>query len=490
MSIQRSGVTSGWRYRLASVIGTATITALVVPVTSHPTVESLATSLPVISHLPRPVHTHGGLTIITATVILVVLLALVPLYKPRPRRIIDVVSETQRRILLAALALATIGYFDYTYRLPRMMLVLVTLGLLVLLPAWHVLIRRQKRSATENVIIVGDDIRKITSIYNNLDIGFAGYISLNRYYKNYDDGEDEEVTPESSPVTAFADGGAASAVSRPDIDGLDYLGGLSRLHDILLSYDPDAVVLAFTQTDREEFFGVLNTCYNHGVTTKIHRDLDDNVLTCDTSEYDELVDINLEPWDWQDRMLKRAFDILFAGTGLFVLSPLMVVIAVAIKLDSPGPVFYVQERTSAFGGTFSVFKFRTMIPETEDPTPIDDEKNDRITRVGRILRDTHLDEIPQLWAIFTGKMSIVGPRAAWTDEEKELQKRVGDWQKRWFVKPGLTGLAQIKGASSTNPKQKLGYDVEYIRSQSLPLDIQIIVKQVYKVLKEAVESTS
>ncbi|WP_368276863.1 sugar transferase [Halocatena pleomorpha] len=366
-----------------------------------------------------------------------------------------------------------------------MMLVLMTLGLLVLLPAWHVLIRNQKRGATESVIIIGDDLEKISAINNNSEIDFIGYVSLN--IRSQDGHKNPETTSESTPVATFTDGGTTSLVPQPEIDNLDYLGGLSRLHETLLSYDPDTAVLAFSQTDREEFFGVLNTCYNHGVTTKAHRELGDNILTCDTSKYEDLVDINLEPWDWQDRMIKRVFDMSFAATGLLVFSPLMIAIAIAIKVDSPGPIFYVQERTSAFGGTFSVYKFRTMIPETEDPTPIDDEENDRITRVGRILRDTHVDEIPQLWAIFTGKMSVVGPRAAWTDEEKELQKRVGDWQKRWFVKPGLTGLAQINEASSTNPKQKLGYDVEYIRRQSFPLDMQIIVKQVYKVINDALD---
>lgn len=490
MSIQRSGgVTSGWRYRVASVIGTASITALLVPVTSHPTVETLTQSLPVVSHLPKPVHTHSGLTIITATAVLIVLLALVPLYKPRPRRIIDVITETQRRILLAALALATIGYFDYTYRLPRMMLVLTTLGLLVLLPAWHVLIRRQKRSATESVIIIGNDLDTISTLYNKSDIPFIGYVSLNQPFSSPGNSSDPNHSP--TPTAPFTDGGSVVA-SHTAVDGLEYLGGISRLSEIIVENDPDTVVLAFSQADREEFFGVLRTCYQHGVTAKVHRDLGSDVLTCDTQS-NMLQDINLEPWDWQERIVKRGFDVLFAAVGLIVASPLVFGIATAIKLDSSGSVIYAQERTATFGGTFTVYKFRSMIENAEEErgAVISDEDagdvDPRVTRVGRILRQTHLDEIPQLWSIFTGHMSVVGPRPERPEIDREITADVTEWKQRWFVKPGLTGPAQINGVTGHDPDRKLRYDVQYIRSQSLRLDIQIIVKQVYKVIKEATD---
>ncbi|WP_368411416.1 sugar transferase [Halocatena salina] len=482
-------MTSGWRYRLASVIGTASITAIVVPVTSHPTVEDLAMSLPVVSHLPKPVHTHGGLTIITVTTVLAVLLSLIPLYKPRPRRIIDVISETQRRILLAALALATIGYFDYTYRLPRMMLVLTTLGLLVLLPAWHVLIRNQKRNATESVIIIGNDVETITTLHEKADIPFIGYVSLNQPISSPSESSDRNHS--STAMAPFTDGGAVIA-SHADVEGLEYLGGISRLNEIIVENDPDTVVLAFSQADREEFFGVLRTCYQHGVTAKVHRDLGNDVLTCDTKS-DMLRDINLEPWDWQDRMVKRAFDALFAAVGLLVASPLVLGIAIAIKLDSPGSVIYAQERTATFGGTFTIYKFRSMVENAEQATGAVISEEDagevdpRVTRVGRILRQTHLDEIPQLWSIFTGHMSVVGPRPERPEIDREITADVTEWKQRWFVKPGLTGPAQINDVTGHEPDRKLRYDVKYIRNQSVLLDVRIIIKQVYKVAKEATD---
>jgi lipopolysaccharide/colanic/teichoic acid biosynthesis glycosyltransferase len=120
--------------------------------------------------------------------------------------------------------------------------------------------------------------------------------------------------------------------------------------------------------------------------------------------------------------------------------------------------------------------------DADDTAPIADETNDRITRVGQFIRRTHLDEVPQLWSIFVGDMSVVGPRAAWTGEEDHLENETQDWRKRWFVKPGLTGLAQINGATSLNPKVKLRYDMEYIRRQSFWFDLKIVVRQIWMVV--------
>jgi len=137
---------------------------------------------------------------------------------------------------------------------------------------------------------------------------------------------------------------------------------------------------------------------------------------------DELLDVELEPWDTFDHMAKRAFDIAFASVGLLIAAPLLFVIALAIKLDDGGSILYSQERTATFGDTFQIFKFRSMVENVEDADPVDDEENPYITRVGGVLRTTHLDEIPQLWSILKGDMSVVGPRAVWVDEEFELRR--------------------------------------------------------------------
>ena len=104
-----------------------------------------------------------------------------------------------------------------------------------------------------------------------------------------------------------------------------------------------------------------------------------------------------------------------------------------------------------------------------------------MTRVGQAIRKTHLDEIPQLWTILIGKMSVVGPRAVWIDEEIHLEEKAASWRKRWFIKPGLTGLAQINDATSADAEAKLRYDLEYIRRQSFWFDMKIVVRQLWLV---------
>jgi lipopolysaccharide/colanic/teichoic acid biosynthesis glycosyltransferase len=285
----------------------------------------------------------------------------------------------------------------------------------------------------------------------------------------------------TEPLVADGIGGVVGK-ERESID-LPCLGGLSRLESIIVEKDVDTAVFAFNQTDREGFFGVLATCHEHGVDAKIHREHADSVLVADDPGED-LVDVDVEPWDWQERLVKRAFDIAFSTVGLMAAAPLMLAIAVAIKLDSEGPVLYEQERTAEFGETFTVYKFRSMVPKGENVEPGEDDS--RVTRVGRILRKTHLDEIPQLWLILVGDMSVVGPRATWTDEESLIEGDVTAWRQRWFVKPGLTGLAQINDATSEDPERKLRYDVEYIRRQSFPFDVAIVIRQLWLVFDDVV----
>jgi lipopolysaccharide/colanic/teichoic acid biosynthesis glycosyltransferase len=110
----------------------------------------------------------------------------------------------------------------------------------------------------------------------------------------------------------------------------------------------------------------------------------------------------------------------------------------------------------------------------------------RVTRVGRILRRTHLDEVPQLWSVLVGDMSVVGPRPAQTAIEHEFESGVPQWPKRWFVKPGLTGLAQIRGVTGHEPAEKLRNDLEYIRRQSLSFDVRIVVREISDVLSDLV----
>jgi lipopolysaccharide/colanic/teichoic acid biosynthesis glycosyltransferase len=181
---------------------------------------------------------------------------------------------------------------------------------------------------------------------------------------------------------------------------------------------------------------------------------------------------------------KRAFDAILAGVGLVVSLPAWIVAAIAIKAGDGGPVFYAQERVGRGGRVFRVFKFRSMIPDAEArvgalQAALDDP---RVTRVGRWLRATAMDELPQLWSIFRGDMSFVGPRALRPGEIEVAGdgrlvalEEVPGFVERCRVRPGLTGLAQIFAPRDIPRRQKFRYDRLYIRRRSFWLDLRLIL---------------
>ena len=458
---------TGWRYRIASVLGVAVLTAAGTLAVNNAAVQSMVTTVPILSRLPADPPTGVERSFEILLTVTVVVGMFIPLYKPRPRRILDIITLTHKRVFVAMFALAAIGYFDYTYRLPRLTLLLLTPVLSVVLPLWFIRLRRLE-TEPERAIIVGDDIDMIRQVTETTEMSFVGCLCPTAALGDVDTADRVR--------QVVADGGADASAGA----ALSRLGGLSRIEDVFVEYDVDTAVLAFAEADRAEFFGTLDVCYEHGLAAMVHRDHADTVLTAEGTA-GTLVDVEIEPWDVQDYLLKRTFDIAFSLAGLVALSPVILVIAAAIKREDGGSMLYSQERTAVFGETFDVYKFRSMVPEGESVTPVDDDENDRITRVGRALRRTHLDEIPQLWSILRGHMSVVGPRAVWTEEEYLLEDESETWRKRWFVKPGLTGLAQINDVSSLNPEEKLRYDLQYVRDQSFQYDLQIVVRQLWKV---------
>lgn len=165
--------------------------------------------------------------------------------------------------------------------------------------------------------------------------------------------------------------------------------------------------------------------------------------------------------------IKRIFDIFISLIGIIVTLPIMLVIAIAIKLDSKGPVIFKQERTGKNGKVFNVWKFRTMVASNNVR---DFSKADKCTKVGSFLRKTSLDELPQLFSIVIGKMSFIGPRPWITDYFDNMSE---EQRHRVDVTPGLTGLAQVKGRNSITIFDKINYDLEYIDNYSLVEDIKI-----------------
>ena len=173
---------------------------------------------------------------------------------------------------------------------------------------------------------------------------------------------------------------------------------------------------------------------------------------------------------------KRLFDIFFSAFALLVLLPFFPLIAGLIKLDSPGPAIYKQTRLGKSNKEFTLYKFRTMFEGSEPNYPIWSKKEDeRITRLGKVLRTSNLDELPQLYNVLKGEMSIVGPRPERPFFVRIFSKHYPDYAKRTLVKPGITGLAQANGFyGASSIRQRLQYDLEYIRRQSLRFDMKIL----------------
>ena len=182
--------------------------------------------------------------------------------------------------------------------------------------------------------------------------------------------------------------------------------------------------------------------------------------------------------------MKRAFDMALAGAGLILSAPLWAAFAAAIKLEDGGPVFFTQERVGLAGRTFTALKFRSMRPDAEAATGAVQaaERDPRVTAVGRFMRATAMDELPQLWNIFRGDMSFVGPRALRPGEIEAdsggLLTRLEDvpgFEHRIKVRPGLTGIAQVYARRDLPRRQKFRYDRLYVNRGSLALDVRLIL---------------
>lgn len=174
-------------------------------------------------------------------------------------------------------------------------------------------------------------------------------------------------------------------------------------------------------------------------------------------------------------VIKRSFDIVASLAALLLLLIPMIIIAIIVRLDSPGPAFYVQDRLGLNGKHINILKFRTMYMDAEQDgaqwSMGDDDP--RITRFGRILRKTRLDEVPQFLLTLTGEMSLVGPRPERQVFYEEFETYVHGFYQRLCVKPGITGLAQVMGGYDLKPEEKIVYDIEYIKNRSIWLDMKI-----------------
>lgn len=228
---------------------------------------------------------------------------------------------------------------------------------------------------------------------------------------------------------------------------------------------------------------VVEYCYKRGKEVYFTPSIADIMINNATHEL--IDDISILAYEAhgltiEQRMIKRAADFLLSLTALVLTSPIFLAQAIAIRFEDGGPVFFKQQRTTKGGRFFNVLKFRTMIvgAEKHRGAVLAEHGDKRITKVGRVLRKTRLDELPQLINILRGDMSIVGPRPERPELTVEYEKNIPEFCYRSRVKAGLTGLAQIMGRYNTTPKDKLVLDLIYIEQYSLRLDLKIMFQTV------------
>ncbi len=181
--------------------------------------------------------------------------------------------------------------------------------------------------------------------------------------------------------------------------------------------------------------------------------------------------------------IKRLLDITSSCSGLIALSPLFLLVALAIKIDNPGPAFFRQERAGKSGCVFRIFKFRTMVVDEErakkDAIILEDDPS--ITRVGKFLRKTSLDELPQLINVFKGEMSLVGPRPTLPEQVENYDMRQ---MQRLLVRPGITGWAQVHGRNALTWPERIELDIWYVNNRTFWLDMKILLKTIFVVLNK------
>ncbi len=289
-------------------------------------------------------------------------------------------------------------------------------------------------------------------------------------------------------VVGFVD--IAAAEERKQFQGIPLLGRLPQLSQIIRRHEVEEVLIALQQHDQKALMQVITQTDGLPVHLKIVPDLY-GIITGQARTNQiygfPLIEILPQYMPTWERVTKRMIDIVVSSTILMLGLPIWILLALAIRLESPGPVFYRQERMGKDGRLFSVIKFRSMVANAEKLTgPKWADKDDpRITSVGRFIRKWRLDEIPQFINVLRGEMSIVGPRPERPFFVERLRKEYPLYARRLRVQPGITGWAQVKGEYDTtieNVKQKLQYDLFYLENMSLKMDLKIILHTVYVML--------
>ncbi len=285
-------------------------------------------------------------------------------------------------------------------------------------------------------------------------------------------------------VVGFVDGEIPSSERIMDVP---VLGHVDDIPDLIEKYEIEEVIIGRPELSHQELLAIISRCERGQVGIKIFPDLF-QIIATELSIGDlgglpllSVRDVALRGWKLT---LKRGVDLVGSAVGLVILSPILMLLAMAIKLDSPGPVLYAQERMGLDAKPFWCFKFRSMRTDAEKQGPgwtVEDDP--RVTRLGRLIRRFSIDELPQLINVFVGEMSLVGPRPERPIYVEQFRRSIPRYMDRHREKAGMTGWAQVNGLrGDTSIAERTKYDLWYIENWSLWLDFKIMLRTLASVL--------
>ena len=271
------------------------------------------------------------------------------------------------------------------------------------------------------------------------------------------------------------------------VEGVTVIGNSSELESLLAKRTVDEIIIALPLKEYDKLRFIIKVCEKSGVRTNIIPDYSRYIPA--RPAYDEidgipLINIRHVPLDnLFNALAKRVFDIIVSAIGLVLCLPLFLIIALAIKLESPGPVLFKQERVGLNRKVFNMYKFRSMKLQTEEQanTQWTVENDPRVTKVGRFIRKTSLDELPQLFNVLKGDMSLVGPRPERPYFVERFKEKIPKYMIKHQVRPGITGWAQVNGwRGDTSIRKRIEYDLYYIENWTFAFDIKILIMTIFK----------
>ncbi len=340
-------------------------------------------------------------------------------------------------------------------------IITVTTGRFIIIEFEQWLYRRRKE--LKSIVIVGKNSTAehiFTLFSNNLALGYE----VLGYYAN-------TTAEHSTPLSQCR-----------------YLGTIQKLADDIVPLRIQSALVALSHNEQEKLIELLRNTEGKNIEFMMVPDMLElmtsriRIQEIEGIPFIKLKDIPMTTWN---RILKRGFDAVISSVALILFLPLMALLSIIIKLTSPGPVFYVQERVGLDGVSFSLFKFRSMRMDAEKSTgPVRNKKEDnRATTIGKILRRTSLDELPQLFNVLLGQMSIVGPRPERPFFVEQFKYEIPKYLERHRVKTGMTGWAQVNGLRGDAPiDERTKYDIYYVENWSLVFDVKIILKTIRAVI--------